>query len=257
MMVIDTHCHLYVKEFENDIEQVITHAQQQGVQQFYLPNIDSDSIEPMLQLEANYPGVCIAMMGLHPCSVKSDYKQQLQIAEGWLQKRKFAAVGEIGLDFYWDKSFEQQQFEAFRKQIELALQNQLPIVIHSREAMQQCIDVVSEYKGSGLTGIFHCFGGTVEEAERIIKLGFYLGIGGVLTYKKSGLTEVLKDISLEHLVLETDSPYLAPVPRRGKRNESAYLTYIIAALADIKNSTPGEVARITSANATFVFQNHG
>jgi len=256
MKIIDTHCHLYAKEFEEDIGQVIAHAQQQGVQQFYLPNIDRDSIEGMLQLEANYPGVCIAMMGLHPCSVKADYKQQLQTVEQWLQKRSFAAVGEIGLDFYWDKSFEQQQYEAFRKQIEWALQYQIPIVIHTREAMQQSIDVVAAYKGSGLKGIFHCFGGTVAEAEKIIDLGFYLGIGGVLTYKKSGLAEVLKYVSLEHLVLETDSPYLSPVPKRGKRNESGYLSYIIAALAEIKNSIPREVARITTANATFVFQNH-
>ncbi len=256
MKIIDTHCHLYVKEFENDIGQVIADAQQQGVQQFFLPNIDSDSIDSMLRLEANYPGVCIAMMGLHPCSVKADYKQQLQLVADWLQKRPFAAVGEIGLDFYWDKSFEQQQYEAFRKQIELALQHQIPIVIHTREAMQQCIDVVAAYKGSGLKGIFHCFGGTVEEAEKIINLGFYLGIGGVLTYKKSGLPEVLRHISLQHLVLETDSPYLAPVPKRGKRNESGYLKYIMAALAEIKKCTPEEIARITTANATFVFQNH-
>lgn len=256
MKIIDTHCHLYVKEFENDIGQVIADAQQQGVQQFFLPNIDSDSIDSMLRLEANYPGVCIAMMGLHPCSVKADYKQQLQLVADWLQKRPFAAVGEIGLDFYWDKSFEQQQYEVFRKQIELALQHQIPIVIHTREAMQQCIDVVAAYKGSGLKGIFHCFGGTVEEAEKIINLGFYLGIGGVLTYKKSGLPEVLRHISLQHLVLETDSPYLAPVPKRGKRNESGYLKYIMAALAEIKKCTPEEIARITTANATFVFQNH-
>lgn len=256
MKIIDTHCHLYVKEFENDIGQVIADAQQQGVQQFFLPNIDSDSIDSMLRLEANYPGVCIAMMGLHPCSVKADYKQQLQLVADWLQKRPFAAVGEIGLDFYWDKSFEQQQYEAFRKQIELALQHQIPIVIHTREAMQQCIDVVAAYKGSGLKGIFHCFGGTVEEAEKIINLGFYLGIGGVLTYKKSGLPEVLRHISLQHLVLETDSPYLAPVPKRGKRNESGYLKYIMAALTEIKKCAPEEIARITTANATFVFQNH-
>lgn len=255
MTIIDTHCHLYAEEFENDIEQVIANAQQESVQQFYLPNIDSSSIESMLQLEAKYPGVCIAMMGLHPCSVNADYKKELQTVESWLQKRRFAAVGEIGLDFYWDRTFEIQQYEAFRRQTELALQYQLPIVIHTRNAMQQCIDVVSEYAGRGLKGIFHCFGGSMQEAEQIIALGFYLGIGGVLTYKKSGLPAVLDHISLEHMVLETDAPYLAPVPKRGKRNESAYLKYIITALAEIKQTSPEEIARITTANATFVFQN--
>ena len=255
MTIIDTPCHLYAEEFENDIEQVIANAQQESVQQFYLPNIDSSSIESMLQLEAKYPGVCIAMMGLHPCSVNADYKKELQTVESWLQKRRFAAVGEIGLDFYWDRTFEIQQYEAFRRQTELALQYQLPIVIHTRNAMQQCIDVVSEYAGRGLKGIFHCFGGSMQEAEQIIALGFYLGIGGVLTYKKSGLPAVLDHISLEHMVLETDAPYLAPVPKRGKRNESAYLKYIITALAEIKQTSPEEIARITTANATFVFQN--
>ena len=255
MTIIDTHCHLYAEEFENDIEQVIANAQQESVQQFYLPNIDSSSIESMLQLEAKYSGVCIAMMGLHPCSVNADYNKELQTVESWLQKRRFAAVGEIGLDFYWDRTFEIQQYEAFRRQTELALQYQLPIVIHTRNAMQQCIDVVSEYAGRGLKGIFHCFGGSMQEAEQIIALGFYLGIGGVLTYKKSGLPAVLDHISLEHMVLETDAPYLAPVPKRGKRNESAYLKYIITALAEIKQTSPEEIARITTANATFVFQN--
>ncbi len=255
MTIIDTHCHLYAEEFENDIEQVIAVAQQESVQQFYLPNIDSSSIESMLQLEAKYPEVCIPMMGLHPCSVNADYQKELQIVENWLQKRRFAAVGEIGLDFYWDRTFEIQQYEVFRRQTALALQYQLPIVIHTRNAMQQCIDVVSEYAGSGLKGIFHCFGGSIQEAEKIIDLGFYLGIGGVLTYKKSVLPAVLEHISLNHMVLETDSPYLAPVPKRGKRNESAYLKYIITALAEIKHTSPEEIARITTANATFVFQN--
>lgn len=257
MIIIDTHCHLYSDEFKNDIAQVISDAQQEGVQQFFLPNIDSSSIDAMLRLEAGYPGVCMAMMGLHPCSVKENYMDELQTVESWLQKKSFAAVGEIGLDFYWDRTFEQQQYEAFRQQIALALRYELPIVIHTRAAMQSCIDVVSEYAGSGLKGIFHCFGGSLEEAEQITALGFYLGIGGVLTYKKSGLAEVLKHIGMDRIVLETDAPYLAPVPKRGKRNESAYLKYVIAVLAEIKNISPEEIARITTANATFVFQNKG
>lgn len=257
MTIIDTHCHLYTEEFKEDIGEVIANAQQEGVRQFFLPNIDRSSIDAMLRLETAYPGVCIAMMGLHPCSVNKNYPEELQWVESWLQKRHFAAVGEIGLDFYWDRTFEKEQYEAFRKQISWALRYRLPVVIHSRNAMRQCIDVVSEYRGSGLKGIFHCFGGSLEEAQQIISLGFYLGIGGVLTFKKSGLREVLKQIPLEHLVLETDSPYLAPVPKRGKRNESAYLKYIIAALAEVKSSSVEEIARITTANAGFIFQNGG
>jgi TatD DNase family protein len=254
MIIIDTHCHLYAKEFEDDIATVIKRAQQLGVKQFYLPNIDSESIDSMLKLEVDFPDACIAMMGLHPCSVKGDYKQELAIVESWLQKRAFAAVGEIGLDFYWDKTFIDQQYEAFHQQIIWAKQYHLPIVIHTREAMQQCIDVVAQHKNEKLSGIFHCFGGNVDEAKQIIDLGFYLGIGGVLTYKKSGLKETLKEIDIKHLVLETDAPYLTPVPFRGKRNESAYLQYVIQVLAEVKNLTVEEVAAVTTANANFVFQ---
>ena len=254
MTIIDTHCHLYAKEFEDDIATVIKQAQQLGVKQFYLPNIDSGSIQSMLKLEVDFPDACIAMMGLHPCSVKEDYKKELAIVESWLQKRAFAAVGEIGLDFYWDKTFVDQQYEAFHQQIIWAEQYNLPIVIHTREAMQQCIDVVAQHKTEKLSGILHCFGGNVDEAKQIIDLGFYLGIGGVLTYKKSGLKETLKEIDIKHLVLETDAPYLTPVPFRGKRNESAYLQYVIQALAEVKNLTVEEVAAVTTANANFVFQ---
>lgn len=256
MIIIDTHCHLYSEEYQEDIAAVISNAQNEGVQQFYLPNIDSASIDLMLHLEMTYPGICIAMMGLHPCAVKENYKQELNIIEQWMQKRKFAAIGEIGLDFYWDRTFEKQQFDAFRYQIELAIQYHLPIVIHSRASMSACIDVVSEFSGRGLTGIFHCFGGTQEEAEKIIALGFYLGIGGVLTFKKSGLADTLKNIDLKHIVLETDAPYLAPVPKRGKRNESAYLKYIVAALATIKNCSSEEVAEITTTNARLIYRNN-
>ncbi len=254
MIIVDTHCHLYDNEFQHDIATVISNAQNEGVRRFYLPNIDSASIDAMLQLEASYPGVCIAMMGLHPCAVKENYKEELKIIDSWMRKRKFAAVGEIGLDFYWDRTFEKQQQDAFRYQIELAIQYNLPIVIHSRESTEACIEVVSEFSGRGLKGIFHCFGGSVEEAERIIALGFYIGIGGVLTFKKSGLAETLRHIDVNHIVLETDAPYLAPVPKRGKRNESAYLRYIVAALAEVKNLDPEEIGRITTLNAAIVYQ---
>ena len=252
-MLIDTHCHLYVKDFKADIDAVIKRAEAEGVNKFYLPAIDSREIENMLLLERTFPGKCFAMMGLHPCSVKANYEEELAIVKEWLTKRQFAAIGEIGLDFHWDKTFAEQQYDAFRTQIELSLHYNLPIVIHTREAMQECIDVVYEYVPKGVRGIFHCFGGTIKNAEDIIAAGFYLGIGGVLTYKKSGLAEVLENIDLKHLVLETDAPYLTPVPFRGKRNESSYLKYIVEQLALVKNVTVEEVAAVTTANAENIF----
>ena len=252
-MIVDTHCHLYVEEFKNDITEVIKRAEQEGVNKFYLPAIDSTEIENIILLEKKFPGKCIAMMGLHPCSVKENYVEELAVVKDWLAKRKFAAVGEIGLDFYWDKTFVLQQYEAFRMQIALSVLYNLPIVIHTRNAMQETIDVVKEYTSVGLKGIFHCFGGTLENANEIINAGFYLGIGGVLTYKKSGLAEVLDKIDLKHIVLETDSPYLTPVPFRGKRNESGYLKYVVEKLAEIKKVSIEEVAAITTANAEKIF----
>ena len=252
-MIIDTHCHLYLDEFKNDIADVIKRAEAEGINKFYLPAIDSSEIENIFLLEEKFPGKCFAMMGLHPCSVKENYMQELAIVKDWLNKKRFTAVGEIGLDFFWDKTFVAQQYAAFRTQIELSLQYDLPIVIHSRNAMQETIEIVKEFTSKGVRGIFHCFGGTVENAREIIDTGFYLGIGGVLTYKKSGLAEVLDEIDLKYIVLETDSPYLTPVPFRGKRNESSYLKYIIEKLALIKNVSVDEVAEITTANAEKIF----
>lgn len=253
MILIDTHCHLYSEEFTADIDNVIKNAEAEGVQKFYLPGIDSTVIEAMMALEEKFPDKCIAMMGLHPCSVKENYKEELSIVEAWLAKRKFAAVGEIGLDFYWDKTFAKEQYEAFIRQMEWAIEYNLPIVIHTRNAMQETINLVKQYVPKGLKGIFHCFGGSYESAQEIIKAGFLLGIGGVITYKKAGLGEVLAKIDLEHLVLETDAPYLTPVPFRGKRNESSYLKYIIARVAEAKNCTVEEVAAVTTANAEKIF----
>ena len=253
MTLIDTHCHLYSEEFAGDIDSVITNANAIGVKKFYLPAIDSTATDAMLLLEEKFPGKCIAMMGLHPCYVKENYKEELELVNSWLAKRKFAAIGEIGLDYYWDRTFVKQQEEAFRTQIEWALQYKLPVVIHTRNAMQETINIVKEYSREGLSGIFHCFGDSIESAREIIKAGFYLGIGGVLTYKKAGLAEVLEHVSLEHLVLETDAPYLTPVPFRGKRNESSYLKYIVERLAEIKKVSLEEVANITTANAEKIF----
>lgn len=254
-MIIDTHCHLYLKEFEDDIEEVIQRAEEAGVHQFYLPAIDSHTTDDMLNLESRYKGKFMAMAGLHPCSVNENVEQELEHVHGWLTKRRFAAVGEVGLDFYHDSTYKEQQYGAFRRQIEWALEYDLPVVIHSRNAMQETIGVINEYKGKGLVGIFHCFSGNEVDAREIIAAGFYLGIGGVVTYKNAGLAQVLEKIDLDHVVLETDAPYLTPVPFRGKRNESSYLKYVIEKLAEIKNITKEEVAAITTANAKKIFGN--
>lgn len=251
-MLIDTHCHLYLDDFKSDIDDVVKRAMISGIERFYLPAVDSTSTDAMLELEAKYPDKVLSMMGLHPCSVKNNFENELELVNNWLSKRKFAAIGEIGLDFFWDKTFVKEQYEAFEKQIELAISYKLPIVIHTRNAMQETIDVVKKYAGQ-VKGIFHCFGGTLEEASQVIDLGFYLGIGGVVTYKKSGLAEVIKKIDLQHIVLETDAPYLTPVPFRGKRNESSYLTFIAEKIAEVKEMTLEEVAKTTSENALKIF----
>jgi TatD DNase family protein len=253
MILTDTHCHLYSDDFAGDIDKVIQRAESEGVNKFYLPGIDSRAIPAMLNLEQLFPGKCIAMMGLHPCSVNGKFKDELEIVEEWLGKRDFSAVGEIGLDYYWDKTFIAEQANAFKTQIEWSIHYGLPISIHTRDAMQEAIQIVKEYVSKGARGIFHCFSGSYEHANEIIGAGFYLGIGGVLTYKNAGLAEVLTKIDLQNLVLETDAPYLTPVPFRGKRNESSYLKYIIEKLAEVKNCSIEEVAAITSANAEKIF----
>ena len=248
-MIIDTHCHLYSEEFTADIDAVIERAVAKGVQKFYLPGIDSASIDAMLHLESKYPKQCIAMMGLHPCYVKENYQEELSLVQDWLNKRRFGAIGEIGLDYYWDKTFAAQQMEAFELQMQWALDKKLPIVIHTRNAMKETIEAVKPFAAKGLKGIFHCFSGSHAEALEITAMGFYLGIGGVLTYKNAGVAQAIADIGIEWLVLETDAPYLTPVPFRGKRNESSYLPYIIEKLAELKQMTIQAVAEQTTANA--------
>ena len=253
MQLIDTHTHLYNKEFGRDIQEVIQRAEKEGVEKFYLPAVDSESHEALMALEQQYPGKCIGMMGLHPTSVKADYERELKLVADWLGSRAWVAVGEIGLDFYWDRTFEQQQYVAFHRQVEWALHYKIPIVIHSRASMEESIGVVREHQQGDLRGIFHCFTGSYEAARQIIDLGLYLGIGGVLTYKNAGLADALKDIPLENMVLETDAPYLSPVPFRGKRNESSYLQYVAAKLAEVKGVSKEEVARVTTENAQKIF----
>ena len=254
MILIDTHTHLYDPAFDADRKEMIERANAMGVQKFYLPGIDSSTTQCMMQMEQDYPGQCFAMAGLHPCSVKENWKDELSIVEKWLTERTFPAIGEIGLDFYWDTSFKQQQYKAFHTQIDWALQYKLPIIIHTRNAMQETIDVVKSYAGKELNGIFHCFGGSYKNAQDIIAAGFYLGIGGVVTYKKSGLAEVLANIPLEHIVLETDAPYLTPVPFRGKRNESSYLKYVVDKLVEVYGLSAAEIATVTTANAGKIFK---
>src|SRR5450432_255591 len=253
MMLIDTHCHLYHEDFNEDRQKVIERAANEQVAGFYLPAIDSTVTDAMLQMEKDFPGRCFAMMGLHPCSVKENYIDELQLAEQWLTKRKFAAVGETGLDFYWDKTFIPQQYEAFKKQIEWAKQYKIPVVIHSRQSTQECIEVIKEMKDENLKGVFHCFGGSMEEALQITALDFYVGIGGVITYKNSGLASVIEKLPLDNIVLETDAPYLTPVPFRGKRNESAYLKYVVQKIAEVKKMRVEQVAETTTLNAQKLF----
>lgn len=252
--MIETHAHLYDEQFKQDIDAVITAARAAGVSKAYLPNCDSSTIEPMMDLVKRYPDFCIPMMGVHPCYIKEDFEAELATAYKWLQQDKFAAVGEIGLDYHWDLTHVAQQKVAFERQIDWALEFDLPIVIHSRNATPDCIDIVKTKQNGKLRGIFHCYGDDLTMAQQVIDLGFLMGIGGVVTFKNSGLAETLKGIDLKHLVLETDAPYLAPVPRRGKRNEPAYLTYIVDKIAEVKQLSKEEVIRITTENAVNIFR---
>ena len=253
MRFIDTHAHLYSSPLNENRELIIQNAINNGIDTIIMPAIDSDTLESMLELEAAYPNNCIAMMGLHPCSVKDNVQQELDIVEAQLKKRKFIAIGEIGLDYYWDKTFIQQQIEAFTIQMQWALEKQLPIVIHTRNAMGETIEAVKPFAKKGLRGIFHCFSGSQESAKQIISMGFHLGLGGVLTYKNAAVAEAIKEIPMSHLVLETDSPYLSPVPYRGKTNEPAFMIEVAKKLAEIKNIPLQEVAAITTNNAKEVF----
>lgn len=254
-MFTDTHTHLYDEQLQPDIEAGIQRAIDAGVTKMFMPNCDSTTIEGMLAIETKWPRHCFAMMGLHPCYVKEGYKEELAIVEQWLVKRKFSAIGEIGLDYYWDLSFTEQQKAAFEQQIDWALQYDLPIVIHSRESTQDCVDIVRKKQNGKLKGIFHCFSGTLDEARQVTELGLYLGIGGVVTFKKTTLADVVTAIPLEYMVLETDAPYLAPVPYRGKRNESSYIPLVATKIAELKNMAIADVARITNENAEKIFPN--
>ena len=250
MQLIDTHAHIYLDEFNSDRETVMKDAGIAGIQYIIMPAIDASTHENMIEFNKNY-SQCLMMMGLHPCSVKNNYREELQIVSDYLPMHSFYAIGEIGLDFYWDKTFVNEQYEAFHQQINFAINYNLPIVIHSRNALDECIKVVKQYPG--LKGVFHCFSGTEEQAEEILETEFYMGIGGVLTFKNSGLDKVVSKIGLDRLVLETDAPYLAPVPYRGKRNQPAYVKIVAEKLSELLRLPLQEVAELTTNNALKLF----
>lgn len=254
MILTDSHAHLYLEQFDADRHDVIRHAIEQDVRYMILPNIDKDSIVPMMQLVKDFPENCFPMMGLHPTSVNNEYSIHLEAVRDWLKKDKFYAIGEMGIDLYWDKTFFKEQQEAFRQQVSLALEYDLPLVIHSRNSFDEIFRLLDEVYKPELKGVFHCFTGNLEQAEHITGMGFLLGIGGVLTYKNSGLAEVVEKVPLEHLLLETDAPFLAPVPYRGNRNESAFIKNIAGKLAEIKGIRIEDVANITTKNAIDLFK---
>lgn len=253
MLLTDTHTHLYYETDEEKQDLLFQRCLQSGVTRLFLPNVDLSSIDKIDAMTRKYPGHCFAMSGLHPCEVKGDYEQVLEVIRSTIPSRKICAIGEIGIDLHWDRTTLPMQQIAFRQQIRWAKELALPIVIHCREAFDEVFEILEEEKGSDLRGILHCFTGNLQQAEKTIELGFYLGIGGVVTYKKAGLDEVLSHIALENLVLETDSPYLAPVPYRGKQNESSYLVHIARKVADIYQISLEEVAEVTTANSIKIF----
>lgn len=248
--MIDTHAHIYLTEFDADREAIILNAQNNDIEKILMPAIDSATHEAMLKVQDSFAN-CISMIGLHPCSVKENFEEEIEIVKTFLQQREFVAIGEIGLDFYWDVSFKEQQYIAFHEQIKISLQYELPIVIHSRNSIDECIDVVKQYPKA--KGVFHCFSGNEKQAKEIIDMGFFLGIGGVVTFKNAGLDKVIEKVGIDQVVLETDAPYLAPVPYRGKRNEPAYTRLVAEKLVTITGRPLQDIEQLTTANAQRLF----
>ena len=253
MKIIDTHTHLYLNQFKEDIDKVIQRSIDKGINKFIFPAIDSTHFDDMHDLKNKYPGSIYLMSGLHPVDVKENFKEELEFVVNSLRSHSYVAIGEIGIDLYWDKTYLKQQQEAFEFQIRLAIKNDLPIVIHCREAFDEIFEILDKENCDKLRGVFHCFTGTLEQANRAIQLGFKLGIGGVVTFKNGGIDKFLNRIDLNHIVVETDSPYLAPVPYRGKRNESSYITYVIDKLSEIYGLPIKKIASVTTKNAEKVF----
>lgn len=253
--MIDTHSHIYSEEFDSDRAEVIARAKAAGITKIILPNVDSESLPRMLQLESEYPGYCFAAIGLHPTSVKENYAEELAIVKKELERREYIAIGEIGIDLYWDKSFLKEQIQVFVQQIEWALEYNLPVIIHVRDSFRETMDVLEQFRGKGLEGVFHSFTGTIDQAREIIEFGgFYIGINGIVTFKNSGLDAVVEQIDAQYLLLETDAPYLTPAPFRGKRNESEYLTLVATKLANTFNMNFNQLTKITTENAYKLFK---
>jgi len=253
MIFIDTHTHLYMEQFNDDRSAAVGRARQAGVVLHLMPNVDSETVDAMMGVARAFPGACLPMMGLHPTSVRPDYEKELELVEHWLERESFIAIGETGIDLYWDKTWLEEQKRSLHRHIELALCYDLPLVVHSRKSLNEIFGVMAAYRGSALKGVFHCFPGSLQEAERAVGFGFFLGIGGVVTYKNSGMASVVETFGLEHLVLETDAPYLPPIPHRGKRNESAYLAAIAEKVAVLTGKSMEEVAATTTGNAKKLF----
>jgi TatD DNase family protein len=252
-MFVDSHSHIYSEEFSSDRDEAVARALKAGVSKIVLPNIDSSTIKPMLDLADSDPQLFTPLLGLHPTSVKGDFRKELEIMEYWFDKRKFAGIGEIGIDLYWDKTFINEQIEVFRIQIDWAKKRQIPIVIHVRDSFQEVIEVLQQKKDKSLSGVFHSFTGNAGQAAQVIDLGFKIGIGGIVTFKNSGLDTVVQHIDLQNILLETDSPWLAPVPHRGRRNEPAFITAVAAKIASLHETSIEDVARITTQNAQQLF----
>ncbi|GAA5648081.1 TatD family hydrolase [Vibrio proteolyticus] len=251
--MIDTHAHIYASEFDHDRDEVVQRALAQGIEHILLPNIDLDSIEPMLKTEAAYPQVCRSMMGLHPCYVDSKVDQTLATIESWFEQHPFIAVGEIGIDLYWDKTFRAEQEKAFVTQLNWAKQRQLPVVIHTRDSIEETLTLLAQEQDGSLRGVFHCFGGSLAQAQAINGLGFHLGLGGVSTFKNGGMDNVIPHLDMDYVILETDCPYLAPVPHRGKRNEPAYTQLVAQRIAQLREIGLDEVDNLTTDNAKTLF----
>ncbi|MCR9940696.1 TatD family hydrolase [Vibrio owensii] len=251
--MIDTHAHIYASEFDNDRDEVVKRALEQGIDKILLPNIDLESIEPMLKTEAAYPEICRSMMGLHPCYVDGNVEQTLAIIRDWFEKHNFIAVGEIGIDLYWDKTFRAEQEMAFVTQLNWAKEMNLPVVIHTRDSIEETLTLLRQEQDGSLRGVFHCFGGSVEEAQAINELGFHLGLGGVSTFKNGGMDKVIPHLDMNWVILETDCPYLAPVPYRGKRNEPAYTSLVAARVAELRGESLEVIDALTTQNAEELF----
>jgi TatD DNase family protein len=251
--MIDSHAHIYATEFDADRDDVVARAKAQGIQKILLPNIDLDSISPMLETEAAYPDVCHAMMGLHPCYIDGNVDQTLKTIESWFDKREFIAVGEIGIDLYWDKTFRLEQERAFTTQLNWAKQRDLPVVIHTRDSIEETLALLKAEQDGSLRGVFHCFGGTLDEAKAINDVGFHLGLGGVSTFKNGGMDVVIPHLDMQWVILETDCPYLAPVPHRGKRNEPAFTSLVAEKVAQLRDTPVSDIDAITTQNTLSLF----